>query len=135
MSTAVCSLDYKKSYPLNGNTRLESIYKNILTCIIFSAPHIGHLYSAVLADTVARFNSMLGHSVYLCTGTDEHGTKVQKAAEAANLPTIEYCNQISHQFLEMCNMFQVKYSDFIRTTEKRHEKAVHHFWVVKLISY
>nr|XP_034193653.1 methionine--tRNA ligase, mitochondrial-like isoform X2 [Osmia lignaria] len=92
------------------------------------APHIGHLYSAVLADTVARFNSMLGHSVYLCTGTDEHGTKVQKAAGAANLPTIEYCNQISRQFLEMCDMFQVKYSDFIRTTEKRHEKAVHHFW-------
>ncbi|XP_012153502.2 methionyl-tRNA synthetase, mitochondrial isoform X2 [Megachile rotundata] len=106
----------------------EKMYITTPIFYVNGAPHIGHLYTAVLADTVARFNSMLGHSVYLCTGTDEHGTKVQKAADAAAVPTTEYCNQISHQFLEMCNMFEVKYSDFIRTTEERHKNAVHHFW-------
>ncbi|CAK9824765.1 Methionine--tRNA ligase, mitochondrial [Anthophora retusa] len=93
-----------------------------------AGPHIGHAYTAVLADTVARFNSMLGHSVFLCTGTDEHGVKVQKAANDANLPAPEYCTQISREFQEMCNTFQVSYSDFIRTTEERHRETVHYFW-------
>ncbi|CAL7938222.1 unnamed protein product [Xylocopa violacea] len=92
------------------------------------APHIGHAYTTVLADAIARFNAMLGSSVILCTGTDEHGTKVEKAAKASNLPTPEYCTHISRQFQEMCDMFQVEYSHFIRTTEKRHQEAVHYFW-------
>ncbi|XP_076758446.1 methionyl-tRNA synthetase, mitochondrial [Xylocopa sonorina] len=91
-------------------------------------PHIGHAYTAVLADTIARYNAMLGSSVTLCTGTDEHGTKVEKAANAANLCIPEYCTKISSQFREMCDVFQVEYSHFIRTTEKRHQEAVHYFW-------
>lgn len=101
--------------------------------IFLLGPHIGHLYTAVLADTIARFNTMLGHSVFLSTGTDEHGTKVQKAANNATLSTSEYCAQISHQFQEMCDIFQVKYSKFIRTTEEQHQNAVLHFWVIKFI--
>ncbi|XP_043265891.1 methionine--tRNA ligase, mitochondrial [Colletes gigas] len=93
-----------------------------------AGPHIGHLYTAALADAIARFNSMLGHSVFLCTGTDEHGTKVENAARAATLPTSEYCTKISGEFLKMCDIFQVQYSEFIRTTEERHQNAVHHFW-------
>lgn len=103
--------------------------------ILLLGPHIGHLYTAVLADTIARFNTMLGHSVFLSTGTDEHGTKVQKAANNATLSTSEYCTQISHQFQEMCDIFQVKYSKFIRTTEEQHQNAVLHFWVIKFIKY
>lgn len=115
-------------------TRQYSDYapKNMyITTPIFyvnAGPHIGHLYTAVLADAMARYNSMLGHSVFLCTGTDEHGTKVEKAANEANLPVPEYCTQISRKFQEMCNTFEVDDSVFIRTTEKRHREAVHRFW-------
>lgn len=104
-----------------------------LICYFPLGPHIGHLYTAVLADTIARFNAMLGHSVFLCTGTDEHGMKVQKAASNVTLPIPEYCTQVSRQFQEMCDMFDVEYSKFIRTTEERHQEAVLDFWVVKLI--
>lgn len=101
----------------------------------FLGPHIGHLYTAILADAIARFNTMLGHSVFLCTGTDEHGTKVQKAANDTNLSIFQYCTQVSHQFQEMCDVFHVHYSKFIRTTEKQHQEAVSHFWVVKFIKF
>lgn len=93
-----------------------------------AGPHIGHVYTAVLADAIARFNAMLGHSVILCTGTDEHGTKVQKAASLASLPIRKYCSQVSQQFREMCDTFHVQYSRFIRTNQLQHRKAVHHFW-------
>ncbi|KOC59215.1 Methionine--tRNA ligase, mitochondrial [Habropoda laboriosa] len=123
-------------YGKRNNFSDNAFQNTYITTPIFyvnAGPHIGHAYTAALADTVARFNSMLGHSVFLSTGTDEHGTKVQKAANAAGLPVPEYCTLVSHQFREMCNTFQVSYSNFIRTTEEQHEKAVCHFWVVKLI--
>lgn len=94
-------------------------------------PHIGHLYSAVLADAVARYNSMLGHKTFFTTGTDEHGNKIKAAAAAAGVPNLEYCTRISQQFREMCDKFGVDYSRFIRTTEKQHRDAVYHFWVLR----
>lgn len=98
--------------------------------VFIPAPHIGHLYSAALADCIARYRSMLGHSTFLSTGTDEHGNKVETAANLAKIPTSDYCTKISKQFKEMCDKFSVNYSAFIRTTEQRHLEAVHHFWVV-----
>ncbi|XP_011341518.1 methionine--tRNA ligase, mitochondrial isoform X2 [Ooceraea biroi] len=104
--------------------------KYITTPIFYvnAGPHIGHLYSAILADAVARYNSMFGHKTFLATGTDEHGNKVKAAAAAASLSNYEYCTNISQQFKEMCDRFEVDYSRFIRTTEKQHCDAVHHFW-------
>ncbi|KAM0730719.1 Methionine--tRNA ligase, mitochondrial [Formica fusca] len=104
--------------------------KYITTPIFYvnAGPHIGHLYSAVLADAITRYNTMLGHKTFLTTGTDEHGNKIKAAAAAAGLPNLEYCNNISQQFREMCDRFEVDYSRFIRTTEKQHYDAVHHFW-------
>ncbi|XP_011702853.1 PREDICTED: methionine--tRNA ligase, mitochondrial [Wasmannia auropunctata] len=104
--------------------------KYITTPIFYvnAGPHIGHLYSAVLADAVARYNSMLGHKTFFATGTDEHGNKIRAAAAAAGLPNLEYCTGISQQFKEMCDRFEVDYSRFIRTTEKQHCDAVYHFW-------
>lgn len=97
-------------------------------------PHIGHLYSAVLADAVARYNAMLGHKTFLTTGTDEHGNKIRAAAAAAGLPNLEYCTKVSQQFRKMCDRFEVDYSRYIRTTEKQHCDAVHHFWVLRTLS-
>ncbi|XP_014470731.1 PREDICTED: methionine--tRNA ligase, mitochondrial [Dinoponera quadriceps] len=104
--------------------------KCITTPIFYvnAGPHIGHLYSAVLADAVARYNAMLGHRTFLITGTDEHGNKIRAAAAAAGAPNLEYCTKVSRQFREMCDRFEVDYSRFIRTTEKQHRDAVHHFW-------
>lgn len=99
-------------------------------CIFCLAPHIGHLYSAVCADAIARYNAMQGEaSVLLTTGTDEHGTKVQKAAQDMKRKTDVYCTEVSQLFRDMCDTFEIGYTDFVRTTEKRHEKTVHHFWV------
>ncbi|KAK9308809.1 hypothetical protein QLX08_001245 [Tetragonisca angustula] len=106
----------------------KSIYITTPIFYVNAGPHIGHLYTAILADAIARFNTMLGHSVFLCTGTDEHGTKVQKAANNTNLSIFQYCTQVSHEFQEMCDVFHVHYSKFIRTTEKKHQEAVSHFW-------
>ncbi|XP_012542028.2 methionine--tRNA ligase, mitochondrial [Monomorium pharaonis] len=104
--------------------------KYITTPIFYvnAGPHIGHLYSAVLADAVARYNNMLGHKTFFTTGTDEHGNKIKAAAAAAGLPNLEYCTKISQQFRKMCDRFEVDYSCFIRTTEKRHCDAVYYFW-------
>lgn len=94
-------------------------------------PHIGHLYSAILADALTRYNSMFGHKTFFTTGTDEHGNKIRAAAAAAGLSNYEYCTKISQQFKDMCDRFHVGYSRFIRTTEKQHCDAVHHFWVLR----
>lgn len=74
---------------------------------------------------------MLGYKTFFTTGTDEHGNKIKTAAAAASLPNLEYCAKISQQFREMCDRFEVDYSRFIRTTEKRHCDAVYHFWVLR----
>lgn len=92
-------------------------------------PHIGHLYSAVLADSMSRYHAMLGYETILTTGTDEHGTKVENAARAAKLPVEEYCRKISSEFREMCDQFHVRYTHFVRTTDESHQEAVRHFWV------
>ncbi|XP_043460723.1 methionine--tRNA ligase, mitochondrial-like [Leptopilina heterotoma] len=107
-----------------------SDYKYITTPIFYvnDVPHIGHLYSAAVADTFARFNSMLGYKTILSTGTDEHGTKIERAAEKNKLPNGKYCDKISLTFKNMCDTFNIGYYDFIRTTENRHRVAVHNFW-------
>jgi methionyl-tRNA synthetase len=94
-------------------------------------PHIGHLYTAILADAVARYNSMFGYKTFLSTGTDEHGNKVRAAATATGLSNYDYCTKISQQFKDMCDRFEVDYSRFIRTTEKQHYDAAHYFWVLR----
>ncbi|XP_049880646.1 methionine--tRNA ligase, mitochondrial [Pectinophora gossypiella] len=95
-----------------------------------AAPHIGHLYTAVVADAIQRFEKLIDPdcNVIFSTGTDEHGTKIQQAAAKANLAPQEYCNKISEEYRTLFKDFDVEYTDFIRTTEERHKKAVHHFW-------
>ncbi|KAK2583803.1 hypothetical protein KPH14_009702, partial [Odynerus spinipes] len=113
-----------------ANDALKNEYISTPIFYVNAAPHIGHLYSAVLADSMAKYKSMLGHSTFLSTGTDEHGNKVEAAAKSAAVPTPYYCTQISNQFKEMCDKFHVDYNAFIRTTEPHHADAVHHFWNV-----
>lgn len=100
-----------------------------LVCI--TAPHIGHLYSSVIADAVQRWQVMLNPEIFVrfATGTDEHGTKIQQAAAKNNKLLPEYCSLISDKYKHLSNVFDVAYTDFIRTTDEKHMTAVKAFWV------
>lgn len=87
-------------------------------------PHIGHAYTTVTADAVARWHRMLGDEVWFLTGTDEHGLKVQRAAHALGLRPIEHADGTSERFREAWRLLNISNDDFIRTTEPRHHEAV-----------
>ena len=91
-------------------------------------PHIGHLYTALLTDAYARWCKIKGEKVLFSTGTDEHGLKVQEAAEANDETPSNFCNNISSKFSKTFDLFNVKYDDYIRTSEERHAKCVHKLW-------
>ncbi|KAH0554754.1 hypothetical protein KQX54_012562 [Cotesia glomerata] len=135
MTPLMRSVSNNKSWINKTFTRTYVDYrpKNVyLTTPIFyvnAGPHIGHLYTASLADALARYNRMLGHQVFLSTGTDEHGNKVSDAANANNLSPQNYTDKISGLFKDMCDNFDISYSNFIRTTDLRHHEAVNHFWI------
>ncbi|KAI9138115.1 tRNA synthetases class I (M)-domain-containing protein [Paraphysoderma sedebokerense] len=93
-----------------------------------SVPHIGHLYSAVLADVLARWYRFKGHDVVFTTGTDEHGLKVQQAAMKNKKETQQFCDEVSIQFKNLFKRANISYTDFIRTTEPRHHKTVTAVW-------
>jgi len=87
-------------------------------------PHIGHAYTTILCDTFARFYRFLGEDVYFLTGTDEHGEKIEKTAQEQGVPTIEYVDRVSARFRDLWKDLDIRYDDFIRTTEERHVKVV-----------
>jgi methionyl-tRNA synthetase len=91
------------------------------------APHIGHAYTSVAADTLARWRRMWGDDVVFLTGTDEHGTKIQRAAEAQGITPQELVDRTSAQFRALTPLLDLTNTDFIRTTEPRHERAVQRF--------
>jgi methionyl-tRNA synthetase len=92
-------------------------------------PHMGHAYSSIIADFFARFKKIDGFNVSFLTGTDEHGLKIQRAAEKKGLNTIEFCDEISQTFRDLSKTLNLTNTDFIRTTEERHKKSVQHLWL------
>ena len=91
-------------------------------------PHMGHAYSSILADVFARFKRCDNFDVYFLTGTDEHGLKIQKAAEKDGAEPLIYCNKISKVFKELTKQLNLSNDDFIRTTETRHHSSVNDLW-------
>jgi len=91
-------------------------------------PHMGHAYSSIIADFFARFKKIDGFKVHFLTGTDEHGLKIQRAAEKKNINTLDFCNEISLTFKDLSKTLNLTNTDFIRTTEERHKKSVQFFW-------
>jgi methionyl-tRNA synthetase len=88
------------------------------------APHIGHAYTTVIADAVARWHRLLGDDVFFLTGTDEHGLKVQRAAEENGASPKEWADRTSERFKDAWREIDISYDDFIRTTDDRHRVAV-----------
>ncbi len=91
-------------------------------------PHMGHAYSSIVADFFARLKRIQGHKVFFLTGTDEHGQKIQRAAEKSNKDPLEFCDEISKTFRNLSSLLNLSNDDFIRTTEKRHASAVTNLW-------
>lgn len=86
--------------------------------------HIGHAYTTVAADTMARYKRLRGYDVRFLTGSDEHGQKIERKARAKNLEPIAYVDPIVDSFKNLWERLQITYDDFIRTTEERHKKGV-----------
>jgi len=93
-------------------------------------PHMGHAYTSIMADFFARFKRMDGFNVHFLTGTDEHGLKIQRAAEKKNIDPQTFCNEISQTYRDLSDKLNLSNTDFIRTTENRHIKSVQHLWSV-----
>ncbi len=91
-------------------------------------PHMGHAYSSIIADFFARFKKIDGFNVHFLTGTDEHGLKIQRAAENKGLDTLNFCDEISQTFRDLSKTLNLTNTDFIRTTEDRHKKSVQYLW-------
>jgi methionyl-tRNA synthetase len=95
---------------------------------INARPHIGHAYTTMLADAIARSRRLLGDDVIFMTGTDEHGQKVERASQKAGVDTAAFADQTSEFFRQMCRDLNISNDDFIRTTEPRHHRAAQEIW-------
>tara|TARA_Y100000389_G_scaffold147132_1_gene145967 strand:+ start:11807 stop:13348 length:1542 start_codon:yes stop_codon:yes gene_type:complete len=91
-------------------------------------PHMGHAYSSIIADFFARFKRIDGFNVNFLTGTDEHGLKIQRAAEKRGIETLKFCDEISQTFRDLSKTLNLTNTDFIRTTEERHKLSVQNLW-------
>ena len=91
-------------------------------------PHMGHAYSSIIADVIARFKKFEGYDVMFLTGTDEHGLKIQREAEKNGYTPKEFCDKLSKNFKDLTKTLYLSNTDFIRTTEKRHKVSVEELW-------
>ncbi len=87
-------------------------------------PHIGHAYTSVAADVLARFHKLQGDEVFLLMGTDEHGLKIQKKAEESGKDPQQFVDEISAGFKQLWEKLDIKYDNFIRTTDPKHKESV-----------
>lgn len=98
----------------------------ITTAIAYTSrkPHIGNTYEIVLTDSIARFKRLQGYDVFMLTGTDEHGQKIEEYAKAAGVTPKEYVDKVSGEIRQICDLLNTSYDKFIRTTDEYHEKIV-----------
>ncbi|WP_294836658.1 methionine--tRNA ligase [uncultured Eubacterium sp.] len=98
----------------------------ITTAIAYTSrkPHIGNSYEIVLTDAIARYKRLQGYDVFMLTGTDEHGQKIEEYAEAAGVTPKEYVDKVSGEIRDICDLLNTSYDRFIRTTDEQHERIV-----------
>src|SRR6201995_1118217 len=109
----------------------EARNKFYLTTPIYyvnARPHIGHAYTTIVADVIARRHRLLGDDTFFLTGTDEHGQKVQRSAEKAGVPPQQLTDEVSATFRNLWARMGITNNDYIRTTEERHKRGVQHLW-------
>ena len=91
-------------------------------------PHLGHAYSTIVCDAIARRKRALGIETWFLTGTDEHGQKIERSAKAAGCTPEEFATKVSGEFRGLWDRLGLTYDDFIRTTEPRHIRGVQHLF-------
>jgi methionyl-tRNA synthetase len=109
----------------------ETAKKFYLTTPIYyvnARPHIGHAYSTIAADVIARRHRLLGDDTFFLTGTDEHGQKVQRSAAVAGVPPQHFADQVSASFQNLWKRMGITNDDYLRTTEERHKRGVQKLW-------
>ncbi|KAG0645199.1 Methionyl-tRNA synthetase [Hyphodiscus hymeniophilus] len=113
-----------------GSSALSKKPYYITTPIFYvnAAPHVGHLYTMVLTDILKRWHVLKGEKAILCTGTDEHGMKIQQAAAKANTPPQVFCDQTAETFKRLAKQAGLANDYFVRTTDQDHKDAVQYFW-------
>lgn len=104
----------------------KSFYVTTPLYYVNDRPHIGSAYTTLIADMIAMYHRMKDENVFFLTGTDEHGQKVQQAAEKNGISPQEHCDIYAERFQELWSYFNLSNDDFIRTTEERHIKVVQH---------
>jgi methionyl-tRNA synthetase len=106
----------------------KSYYITTPIYYVNDSPHIGHAYTTLACDALARFKRLDGYNVHFLTGTDEHGQKVQKSAEMAGISPQKFTDKVSQNFRDLADFMAFTHNDFIRTTEQRHKKACQDIW-------
>lgn len=106
----------------------ETFYITTAISYVNGAPHLGHAYEQILTDVMARYKRLDGYDVMFLTGTDEHGQKVAKTAEAEGMEPKDFCDKIAQKFIDMTDQLNISNDDFIRTTEPRHYEASKAIW-------
>jgi methionyl-tRNA synthetase len=106
----------------------DAFYVTTPIYYVNDAPHIGHAYTTIACDTIARFARLEGRRVRFLTGTDEHGQKVEKAAAAAGKAPQAFTDEVSQRFRDLARRMGITNDDFIRTTEPRHRIGVQALW-------
>ena len=107
-----------------GETMSRTFYVTTPIYYVNDVPHIGHAYTTLAADVLARYKRLKGYEVFFLTGTDEHGQKVEKAANAAGETPLELADRVVKRFQALWEKLDISYTDFIRTTQERHKKGV-----------
>jgi methionyl-tRNA synthetase len=109
---------------------MKSFYITTPIYYVNSIAHIGHAYTTISCDILARFHKLKKEKVYFTTGTDEHGQKIERSAKKASVDTKKFVDNISKTFRDLVPYVGCEIDDFIRTTDKRHHKAVQNIWNV-----
>lgn len=103
----------------------ESFYVTTPIYYVNDVPHIGHAYTTLACDVLARYKRSRGYDVFFLTGTDEHGQKVERAAQAQGETPLELADRVVKRFQSLWDKLEISHDDFIRTSQERHLKGVH----------
>src|SRR5438445_9193805 len=106
----------------------KNFYNSTPIYYVNARPHIGHAYTTIACDTIARRQRMMGYETCFLTGTDEHGKKIERAAQAAGKTPQQLTTDVAAEFRALWDRLGLTYDDFIRTTSERHKQGVQTLW-------
>src|ERR1700750_2263487 len=104
---------------------MSTFYLTTPVYYVNALPHIGHIFTTTVGDTLARYLRMSGQDVYFLTGTDEHGQNIERAARDEGIAPIALADRVVAKYRELRDRLEFSYDDFVRTTEERHKRGVY----------